>query len=586
MRKGVINALIVLLGMTSLSSCIKDFLKGPIGTAPNIDTVFSSSQKAEAAIAQAYSESLCSGITVSGWDNNRTYGLRGGTLDELSGEANDTKFNWEDGWIIQHSGMTSNDGSGLPLSDDGFNFNYTAIRLDYLIAENINKVPDMNTVQKQQVEGEMLALIAYRYLSMFKRYGGVPIVTKSLSVQDTLKIPRATLQQTLNFIVSLCDSAADMLPNSYPPQWGGRITKGAAMAMKAEALMFAARPLFNEPTPPLSLGANNDLICLGNYDPTRWQTAADAAKAVIDWAQENGCYIINTGHPLDDYGNAVATPSNPEVLLAYRNESDNASGSSYYDPHGQSGGANSMSFYQLQQYYKADGSDQTWPTDGNWHPYAEYAQKIQEMGARYKESAMGAGIDAWNNPNDTYWSSEVLSNSSNWDGRGGTEACGRRVKFWYHAGTRYWFEFPLFRLAEFYLECAEAYNELGNPALVLQYLNVIHERAGLPPVTETDQTKLRKVIQREWAVEFYMENKRLYDVKAWKLPDIGNGIIGGPKESLIYQYQNGQYGMVPSDYISYQVGLVYTGFWAPNQYFTPFPATEVAKGYLVQNPGY
>lgn len=576
----------VMTALAGFSSCSKDFLKKPLGSDTNVDSIFSTSQKAESAIAQAYAQSLASGITIVDWDNNRTYGLRSGTMDEISGESNATKFNWEDDWIMQRSGMTADDGSGIPLSDDGFNFNYTAIRHDYLVMENIDRVKDMSADEKQQVKAEMMTLIAYRYEEMFKRYGGVPIVSKSLSVEDTIKIPRATLQQTLDFIVSLCDQAAPSLPDKYPDQWVGRVTKGIALAIKAEALMYAARPLFNSASPYMNLGASNNLICFGNVDQARWQKAADAAKAVIDWALANSYTIINTGHPLDDYGTAVATPGNAEVLLAYKNESGSYGGNGdYYDPHYQSGGANSMSYYQLLQYYKADGTEQTWP-GSEQHPYAEYADKIQEMEPRYKASAMGAGIDAWNNPNSTYWSSTTVSNGSNWDGRGGTEACGRRVKFWYHAGTRSWFEFPIYRLAEFYLDLAEADNELGQADQSLQYLNVIRKRAGLPDVTETDQAKLRKIIQREWAVEFYLENHRLFDVKHWKLADIGNGIIGGPKKSFIYTYTNGQYGYVPADYVSYSVQVVYTGFWSPNQYLDPFPASEVAKGYLIQNPGY
>lgn len=584
--KNIIYILIAIMILSGISSCQKEFFKKPQGNNNSVDSIFSTSQKAQAAIAQAYSESLVSGITIIDWDNNRTYGLRSGTISEISGEVNATKFNWQDSWIIQRSGMTADDGSGLTLSDDGFDFNYTAIRQDYLVMENIDKVKDMPENKKDQVKAEMKALIAYRYEEMFKRYGGVPIVKKGLSVGDTIKIPRASLQQTLDFIVNLCDEAASMLPDNYPSKWKGRVTKGVALAIKAEALIYAARPLFNSATPYMSLEDHNDLICFGNYEQSRWQDAADASKAVIDWALSNGYHIINTGHPLDDYGNAVATPGNAEVLLAYKNESGEFGGNGdYYDPHSQTGGANGMSYRQILQYYRANGTNQTW-AGTTPQPYSEYVNKMEEMGARYKESAMAAGMDAWNNPNSTYWSSAVVSNGSTWSGRGGTEACGRRVKFWYHAGTRNWFEFPIYRLAEFYLDLAEAYNELGETDKSLQYLNIIHNRAGLPNIAETDQDRLRKIIQREWAVEFYEEDHQLFDVKHWKRPDIGNGIIGGDKKAFSFVYTNGSYGLVESDYISYSTQVVYTGFWNPDMYLDPFPTTEINKGYLVQNPGY
>lgn len=564
-------------------SCSDQFLGKPLGTDLNVDSIFSTQQKAMSAIAQAYSYGLASGITFLGWDNDRTYGMTSGTLSQLSGEVNDVKFNWEDSYIIQRSGMTADDGSSKARSDDGFLMNYKAIRQCYLVSENIDKVKDMTQNDKDGVKAEMEALIAYRYEEMFKRYGGVPIVTKSLSTSDNLKIPRSSLKDVLNHVISLCGDAVKNLPDSYPDKYKGRITKGTALAIEAEIYMYAARPLFNSATPYLDMGSNNNLICFGTYDPGLWQKAIDASKAVLVWAAQNGYGLIDTGSPLDDYGTAVATPNNKEVLLAFKCQESMG----YYDPHSQSGGANSMSFNMLQQYYKADGTEQTWPgVNDGYINFNDFYTRINQMEPRYKESAMAAGIDAWNNPNDYYWSCRTVADGSTWEGRTNNEDCGRRVKFWYHAGNRTWFEFPIYRLAEFYLDLAEAYNEAGDNANSLLYLNKIRKRAGLPDITESDQTQLRKLIRREWAVEFYEEDHRLYDVKHWKLNDIGNGIIGGPKYGFVYKYVPGGQGFSINDYVSYALQLRYTGFWSPNQYLSPIPISEVNKGYVVQNPGY
>ena len=568
-----------------LFSCQKEFLRKPIGSDLNVDSIFSTKQKAMSAIAKAYSNSLAAGIDISGWDGNREWNLRGGTIGHLSGEINATKFNWEDSWLIQRGGMVADDGSGLQRSDDGFGFNYKSIRQNYLVTDNIDKVPDMSEDEKKMVKAEMQLLSAYRYEEMFKRYGGVPIVTQTLTSEMDVKIPRATLQETLDYILSQCDEAYQVLPDSHDRTMKGRLTKGVALAVKAEALIYAARPLFNSANPYMSIGADDDkLICFGNADRQRWQKAVDASLAVIQWAQANGYKIINTGSPLDDYGKAVSTPNNEEVLLAYQMQDGYAQAN--YSCNSQGGGANGMSFYQLSQYLKADGTEQEWPALGESRDASDYYTRIEQMEPRYKASAMAAGIDAWNNPNDSYWYSSNVSGRSNWEGQAGNEACGRRVKFWYKAGTRDWFNFPLYRLAEFYLNVAEAYNELDRPADALTHLNVIRKRAGLPDVTETDKAKLRKIIQREWAVEFYEEMHRLYDVKHWKLADIANGIIGGSKRAFAFTYRNGNNGWVKEDYLTYNLKEVYTGFWAQNQYLTPFPKTEINKGYIIQNPGY
>ena len=565
----------------SFSACEKEFLEKPMGNDLNVDSIFSTEQKAMGAIAQAYSYSLASGITVLGWDDDRVYGMTSGTLTHLSGEINSVKFNWEDGWIIQRSGMTADDGSGKPRSDDGFAFNYKAIRQCYLVIENIDKAGDLTQEQKESIKAEMKTLIAYRYQEMFKRYGGVPIVEQTLSADDNTKIPRASLQQLLEHVVKLCDEALPLLPDNYIERYKGRVTKGVALAIKAEIYMFAARPLFNSATPYMDLAGNNNLICFETENQNLWQKAIDASKAVLDWAAINGCEIINTGSPLDDYGTAVATPNNREVLLAYK---DQMTGS-YYTPHSESGGANGMSYNMLKQYQKEDGSNQTWNVSDS---YVEYAKRMNEMEPRYKASAMAAGINAWNNPNSERWTCRIVVDGSTWEGRTHNEACGRRVKFWYHAGTRTWFEYPIYRLAEFYLNLAEAYNEIGDSDNSLRYLNVIRQRAGfITDITETNKGKLSEIIQREWAVEFYEEGHRLFDVKHWKHKDIGNGIIGGSKQSFVFTYVSaGRYGYYAEDYSGYSIEERYVGFWNPSQYLTPIPMSEVNKGYLIQNPGY
>ncbi|TDO03447.1 RagB/SusD family nutrient uptake outer membrane protein [Sunxiuqinia elliptica] len=569
------------------SSCQDEFLKKPLGSDLNVDSIFSTSSKVESAIARAYGLSLASGIPMSPWDHNNTYMLMGASLPMISGEVNPIKYNWTDGWRVARSGLMADNGSGKTMSDDGFGTNYRAIRHDYLVIENIENVSDMSDTEKTQVIAEMKALIAYRYLEMFKRYGGVPIVNQTLSVADEIMIPRATLEETLNHIVDICDDVVTILPDSYTRTWTGRATKGMALAVKAEALLYASRPLFNASSPYMDLGEYNNLICFGNQDNSRWQKAIDASLAVIEWAESNGYHIIDTNNPLDDYGTAVSTPGNAEVLVAYKYQFQGWGSPlhRFYNPHTEDGGSNGMSFIQLSQYYKADGGNQEW-TDETVSPFSEYVTKMEEMEPRLKASVAGAGMDSWNNPNDIYWSSQVLANASTYNGRGGTEGCARRVKFWYKAGTREWFEFPIYRLAEFYLNLAEAYNELGQSGKSLEYLNVIRDRAGLPDVVETDQDELRKIIQREWAIEFFEENHRLHDIKHWKLDAIDKGIIGGEKYTFKFEYKNGSYGEVVDDYISYAREVAFSGYWSDKQFLNPFPQIEINKGYLVQNPGY
>ncbi len=85
--------------------------------------------------------------------------------------------------------------------------------------------------------------------------------------------------------------------------------------------------------------------------------------------------------------------------------------------------------------------------------------------------------------------------------------------------------YPAFRMAEIYLNYAEACNEKPqrDGATAVQYLNKTRNRVGLNnieeayPGIENDQALLRWCIQKERMVEFGMEAMRHYDACRWMI---------------------------------------------------------------------
>lgn len=581
---------ILLLSISvGLFSCVDSFIEKPEVTGLNLDEVFSSYKNAEGAIAEAYASILSSGLPAYKWGPPyipyaTTEAVMGG--EEVDGLA----------WVPMNTqvevGMIANDANeGAGYTDDYFPNNYIFIRKAWMVYENIDKVKDMTGEQKEVVKGEMQALVAFRYLEMMKRYGGVPLVKKTLMGTDSIQ-GRSTVQQTLDYIVSLCDESAAALDGVlWEGEWYGRINKGVALAIKAEALTFAARPLFNSDTPYLSMNdpKDNVLICLGNKDNDRWNAAIDANKAVIDWGKANGFELIDTGNPFDDYATAVGTLSNKEVLLAYKQQPGGDDGMMKEYPivfalspnmHRSKG----ITFQMLQQFRKADGTDQTWLNVGDMLHSSHYRARADELETRALASLYFFGINAKNNPNDSDW--DVVTGKSDWAfvwNRSLQKGCAKNCKFWYKAGRRVWFEFPIYRMAEFYLNIAEAYNELGNPTKALEYLNVIRERGGIPHETETNQDLLRESIHREWSVEFYGENQHFAHARHWKK---GEQMVGGPKHSFRFQALVNWDPKKPEHYGDYWLIETRNYAWNANMHLSPFTLSEVNKGYLVQNPGY
>ena len=605
----IVNILLTtaLLAVTSCSL----FLEKPDTTGTvDQEAVFSSTKNARAALMSCYSN-----VLRHGWPGGM--GIGHTTYGAISGEVG-RGYNWHSSYHISQQGLTVNGTDGSDAGAENYGNNWRFIRQCYLVIENVDLVGDMSESDKAVYKAEATALIAYRYMGMFYRYGGVPIVEKSFESTDDLSAPRASLAEMVEFISRLCDEAAAVLPDKWEAANTGRMTKGAVLAIKARTLQFAARPLFNSATPYLDNGEHNDVICFGNADKERWKAAIDANEAVLSWASSHGIHLLNTGgagvgqpnpNAFDDYANATSTPSNEEIILAYKfNGNTYDPIVKYYNcsPYQTSGerydtDCSGVLTNHLENYWAADGSEMSWPKIGDPMPRngSDWIANVAKIEPRAKADIKFGGHDAANNPGDFNWS------NAGWN-RGGYSAaqskggefpnaididkgCGERTKFYNHAGSRVWFEPPLFRLAETYLYLAEAYNEYGNSAKALENLNKVHNRAGLPAITETDQAKLRALIQREFAVEFFQENHRYYDVKHWKRADIADGLCGGPMRMLQFNISGDSAVTWPyaAKWIeTYWDAVAYNSYWTDAMFLEPFPQTEINKGTITQNPGY
>ena len=616
-----IKTILAILGLVALTSC-DFFLQKPDTTGTvDRDAVYSTKKNAEAALMSCYGNALIHGLPGG-------LGYGHGTLGAISGEVN-KGASWHGTYVIAQQGLSANGvGSDIPsgsssAGSENFSKNWAVIRQCFDVKENIDKVPEseMSQSEKDVIKAEATALIAYRYMGMFYRYGGVPKVTKTFEASDDLTAGRETLENTLKYILELCDEALAVLPAKWDAANTGRMTQGAVLAIKARALMYAARPLFNSATPYLNNGENNNLICFGNEDKERWKEAIDANEEILEWAASNGVKLINTGGSKDtpnknafvDYATATSTPANSEVILALKNNSTAQSYatsifhyynySPYYSFDRFDTGESGILSNHIRNYYKNDGTEMSWPTfkvDAAPKQGAEWIQNVADIEPRALADIKFAGHDAMNNAGDTRWSSlgwgrggfdgkigmgDSFPNSVGGSDKG--QLSGELTKFYYKAGSRTWFEFPIFRLAETYLNLAEAYNEYGNTAKALENLNIIHNRAGLPSITETDQAKLREIIQREKFIEMFMENHKYFDVKHWKRADIADGICGGSMRAFTFNIKAGATWPYDKSMIdTWWETEYYVAFWSPIMYLEPFPQTEINKGTITQNPGY
>ena len=100
---------------------------------------------------------------------------------------------------------------------------------------------------------------------------------------------------------------------------------------------------------------------------------------------------------------------------------------------------------------------------------------------------------------------------------------------------------PLFRMAELYLNLAEAYAALGETDKCIDNLDVVRMRAGIPDVKDAwdnystqpkyyeNKENLMEIVRRERMLELYMEGHQFYDIRRWK---IAEQFLGVPVKGL------------------------------------------------------
>jgi hypothetical protein len=305
-------------------SC-SDYLDMPmISTSINQDTIFSKRANAELFLWDVYKNNVPFGIpkytTVQGvLGGQQRYHENFDQIERCIRGALTDECNFSQGYApATEMNLQGYSATNARLWEAKYKAHYTGIRKAFIFIENIDLASDITQEEKEMMKSECRTLIALRYFTLIRSFGGVPLVKKTLEVNEDFNIQRSSIEDCVNYIVELCDQSMN-LPDKYDSKWRGRVTKGVALAVKARTLLYAASPLFNAAEPFIAYGntVQDALLCYNNTDIERWRAAYEANKAVLDWAVTSGdVAIINTGDPIADYGNATSTKDNQEVIFA------------------------------------------------------------------------------------------------------------------------------------------------------------------------------------------------------------------------------------------------------------------------------
>ena len=390
------------------------------------------------------------------------------------------------------------------------------------LLEYIDKCEDKDAVVKYTALTRFFR--AYLYFNMVKRFGDVPWIQDQLETDsDALYNPRDSREVIMGHMIEDIDYAIENLPASVSVY---RVNRWTALALKARFCLFEGTfRKYHDPAQhaymyvvPLPSGAHDSAYYLG--------LAAQAAREIMD----NGPYRL-----VADYRKMFAGPDadKGEWILAIKNDQslqicNNSTAFALMPTQGCPG----LTRKFVASFLMADGSRFT--DQPGW----ETMQFVQEMTGRDPRLAAITVTPGYIRLGDTEVSAPDL----------GSSVTGYQLVKYVMDSTlpevgrvdKSYNDMPVFRLAEVYLNYAEAKAELGS--LTQDDLDVsvnkLRDRVGMPhmdmeaananpdPYLLSEEYGYRNVsganqgvileIRRERAVELADEGFRLTDLIRWR----------------------------------------------------------------------
>lgn len=460
------------------------------------------------------------------------------TTDELAGE---TDFNKE--WAsISNINNHANKYFGQRMSTNINNNTWTRLRQINLFLTEVDKY-GMDESVKNLLKGQLYFWRAWQYFEMVRMYGGVPLVLapQSPAVGDIEEnsTPRSSTSECIAQIAADLDQAMALLPGKWDDANWGRITSGAAAALKGRVYLTWASPIFNP-----------------NDNTERWQKAYDANKAAKELLESNGFGLFREGNLENGeaWGNMwFKEVGNPEAVLVFGFNNFDAGGN-FTKNNGweqairpreiNGGGSVSPTRQIVESFPMKDGK----AIDDGSSAYTYDANKFyKNRDPRfYKSFAYNGSIWPFNgDPNFKVWTYSWKKNSDAGTAYTSTETKGANASGIYirkssnlqannsinnfeESGT----DFMELRFAEVVLNLAESAVGINRLSEGMEGLRSIRERAGIENLDGSyglanvagDRNKMFKAILDERKVEFAYEGKRFYDLRRWMLFDNSTGM--------------------------------------------------------------
>jgi hypothetical protein len=141
-------------------------------------------------------------------------------------------------------------------------YRYAGIHQCNQLLDNLDRVPGLSDELRNRYRGEATFIRAYHYFELYSKFGDIPFFTRVISIDESRTVARTAKSEIVASLLSELSGIIDnnYLPTSYDTQDIGRITRWAAMGLKARMLMFEGPARYNEVIP-----ITNKIIAEGGF---------------------------------------------------------------------------------------------------------------------------------------------------------------------------------------------------------------------------------------------------------------------------------------------------------------------------------
>lgn len=446
------------------------------------------------------------------YNSYRSLSNNGGTFMRLEGctdygqpnrEGNKNNINDINAWKYQN--QENNAGTFTNVWNNAL----TCInRANNVIAQF--EAATMDETLKKRAIGQARFLRGCSYYWIVRLFGGAPIIKTVTTDLSNLNFPRATADEVYNFIIEDWEYAEENLPvkgTSGYDVW--RASQGAAQAYLGNLYLYRASmagsggyKTFDKALLEKAKGYYEKVINSKVYE-----LEPDFANL---WCSLNGDNARNNKESIyelqfstisgqrngmhQNFG-MFADSCYPEEFVSFGKTISTNGGGSYY-------------------YLR------TGPSAEAWLSYDAADQRLKVLISEGTYSKGGSMVHCIYHPEDL----GSLKGSEGWG-----SCCPGNIKF--HdfskeartalgSGNN----FMMMRYAQVLLDYAEIQNCLGNQASALQYLNMVHQRAGLPSVTAADaMAKYKDDVRADISSEADAIDEAIFVERGWEF--IGEGVI-------------------------------------------------------------